>query len=93
MDAIKEQYSALLLQAGTILTGFLANVDRILGPLSSAMGNLDQSTVHFEDAMAFCRKAGYLPELAWTCCDYADALLQREKERDRPWHQVCWTNR
>ncbi len=83
VDAIKEQYSALLLQAGTILTGFLANVDRILGPLSSAMGNLDQSTVHFEDAMAFCRKAGYLPELAWTCCDYADALLQREKERDR----------
>jgi DNA-binding NarL/FixJ family response regulator len=47
------------------------------------MGNLDQSTVHFEGAMAFCRKAGYLPELAWTCCDYADALLQREKERDR----------
>ena len=21
--------------------------------------------------------AGYRPELAWTCCDYADALFQR----------------
>ena len=31
----------------------------------------------FEDVLAFCRRAGYRPELAWTCCDYADALLQR----------------
>jgi DNA-binding CsgD family transcriptional regulator len=39
------------------------------------MGNLDQAAAHFEDALAFCRKAGYRPELAWTCCDYAEALL------------------
>jgi DNA-binding NarL/FixJ family response regulator len=32
--------------------------------------------VHFEDAFAFCRKAGYQPELAWTCYNYAEALLQ-----------------
>ena len=38
---------------------------------------------HFEDALAFCRKAGYRPELAWTCCDYADALLQRNNPGDR----------
>ena len=41
------------------------------------MGTLDQATGHFEDALAFCRKAGYRPELAWSCCDYVDALLQR----------------
>ncbi len=41
------------------------------------MGNLDQAATHFEDALAFCRKAGYRPDLAWTCCDYADTLLQR----------------
>ena len=23
-------------------------------------------------ALAVCRKAGYRPDLAWTCCDYAD---------------------
>ncbi len=34
-------------------------------------------------ALAFCRKAGYRPELAWTCCDYADTLLQRNKPGDR----------
>ena len=47
------------------------------------MGNLDQATGHFEDAMAFCRKAGCRPELAWTCCDYADTLLQRNESGDR----------
>jgi DNA-binding NarL/FixJ family response regulator len=31
---------------------------------------------HFEDALAFCREAGYRPELAWTCYDYANALLE-----------------
>ena len=30
-----------------------------------------------------CRKAGYRPELAWTCCDYADTLLQRGNPGDR----------
>jgi hypothetical protein len=42
------------------------------------MGNLEQAAEHFENALAFCRKAGYRPELAWSCCDYADTLLQRD---------------
>ena len=33
--------------------------------------------------MAFCRKAGYRPELAWSLCDYADMLLERKDEGDR----------
>ena len=32
--------------------------------------------------MAFCRKAGYLPELAWTYCDYSDALRERDADGD-----------
>ena len=47
------------------------------------MGELSQAMAHFEDALAFCRKAGYRPELAWTCCDYADTLLQRVEAGDR----------
>ena len=39
---------------------------------------LDHGTAHFEDALDFCRKVGYRPELAWTCCDYADALVVGE---------------
>ncbi len=47
------------------------------------MGKLHQAAAHFEDALAFCRKGGYRPELAWTCCDYADALRERNGEGDR----------
>ena len=52
------------------------SADRLLGLLSQTIGNLDQAVIHFEDAMAFCRKAGDRPELAWTCCDYADMQAQ-----------------
>ena len=57
-----------------------SSVDRLLGLLSQTMGDLSQAATHFEDALAFCRKAGYRPELAWTCCDYADMLRQRDAQ-------------
>jgi len=47
------------------------------------MGQLDQAVLHFEDALIFCRKAGYRPELAWTCCDYADTLRERNGPGDK----------
>ena len=56
---------------------------RVLGLLAQTIGNLDQAVTHFEDALAFCRKAGYRPELAWTCCDYADTLRERDGEGNR----------
>ena len=37
---------------------------------------------HFEDALAFCRKAGYRPALAWISCDYADDLRERNGDGD-----------
>ena len=46
------------------------------------MGQLDRSANHFEDALAFCKRAGYHPELAWTCYDCADALLERNGRGD-----------
>ncbi len=61
----------------------VTSVDRLLGLLSQTMGSLEQATGHFEDALAYCRQAGYKPELAWTCCDYADTLLQRINPGDR----------
>ena len=41
----------------------VSSVDRLLGLLSRTMGDLDQTAAHFEDPLAFCRKAGYRPEL------------------------------
>jgi DNA-binding CsgD family transcriptional regulator len=57
--------------------------DRLLGLLSQTMGNLAQAVTHFEDALVFCREAGYRPELAWSCCDYADALFVLNGPGDR----------
>ena len=57
--------------------------DRLLGLLPQTLGNIDQATACFEDALTICRKAGYRPELAWTCCDYADTLRERDAEGDR----------
>ncbi len=56
--------------------------DRLLGLLCHTMGDLGQAVAHFEDALSFCRN-GFQPELAWTCCDYADTLLQRNEAGDR----------
>jgi DNA-binding CsgD family transcriptional regulator len=73
--AAGEQYIALESVSGIML--LYISIDRVLGLLAQTTGNLDQAVEHFEDALAFCRKAGYRPELAWSCCDYAEALLRR----------------
>ncbi|MCH8745942.1 MAG: AAA family ATPase [Chloroflexi bacterium] len=70
------QYDAIEFSRGLLFFVGMS-FERMLGLLSQTMGKLDQAAQHFEDALAFCRKAGYRPELAWTCCDYADTLLQR----------------
>ena len=79
----QEQYAALESQRGLMLVlGGMAN-DRLLGLLARTMGQLDQAALHFEDALIFCREAGYRPELAWAGHDYAHALLQRINPGDR----------
>ena len=80
-SAAEEHYAYLLGHQGTMMHH--VSVDRLLSLLSQTMGNLDQAAAHFDDALSFCRKAGYRPELAWTCFDYADILLQRNEYDDR----------
>ena len=79
--AAEEQYAALVSVPGIMV--FYVGTDRVLGLLSVTLGRLDQGINHFEDALAFCRRAGYWPDLAWTCRDYADSLLQRDSAGDR----------
>lgn len=38
------------------------------------------AVTHFESDLSFCRDGGYKPELAWTYCDYADALKEKDAE-------------
>ncbi len=79
----QEQYLSLEPQRGERLGVGFFYCDHLLALLAQTMDNFDQAAVHFEYAIAFCRKAGYRPELAWTCCDYADTLLQRNEPGDR----------
>ena len=90
-SAAAEHYSYLLGQQSTMAsTGISA--DRLLGLLSQTMGDLDQATEHFEDALSFCRKGGFRPELAWTCFDYADFLRERRGEGARLRPSRYWTS-
>jgi tetratricopeptide (TPR) repeat protein len=81
-DAAREHYPVLESQRNALLIIFNVTADRILGLLSHTMGELDQAVDHFEAAMAFCNRASYRSELAWTCCDYSDMLRERDGEGD-----------
>jgi DNA-binding CsgD family transcriptional regulator len=80
--AARKQYDALEANQSTI-SSFLIADDRLLGLLSTTQGQFDRAVAYFKDALAFCSQAGYRPELAWTCYDYANALLQRDKAGDQ----------
>ena len=78
-DEIYEQ-----LQGVPVLNGFFGQCSaRILGLLTHTMGEHAAAGEHFEDSLEFCRNAGYKPELAWTCSDYAEMLLERNAPSDR----------
>ena len=77
------EYDALEAVGDTMLLFPSITGDRLLGLLAQTMGNMARAAQHFEGALAFCRRAGFRPELAWTLCDYADALLQRNEPGDR----------
>jgi DNA-binding CsgD family transcriptional regulator len=80
--AALEQYSALESQRGTMVQTGVASMDRLLGLLAQTMGQFERAMAHFDDALSFCRQASYRCELAWTCHDYADTLLQRKSPGD-----------
>ena len=84
-EAIVSQRGTMLAVCplGTTLAGCMVCADRLLALLAHTMGKPDDAVAHFEAALAFCRTAGYRPELAWTCHDYAEALLQGSGSKDR----------
>jgi tetratricopeptide (TPR) repeat protein len=58
------------------------SIDRLLGLLARTLGNFEVSNTHFIEAVTFCRKAGYRPELAWSLHDYAEMLVERDEPGD-----------
>jgi DNA-binding CsgD family transcriptional regulator len=60
-----------------------ASTDGELGLLCSVLDRLDEAVGHYEDAIAFSRRAGYLPDLATTMSNLADTLVRRDLPGDR----------
>jgi DNA-binding CsgD family transcriptional regulator len=56
------------------------SVSRLLGNLCRIMGDLDSGAARFEEACELCKSAGFLPELAWTCLDYALLLMEHDEK-------------
>lgn len=81
--AAADDYAFLAPYRGTAMPAFSFVFDRLLGLLAQTMGSLDLAVEHYEDALTFCRNGGYRPELAWTCHDYAETLVQRNGPGDR----------
>lgn len=82
LDNAEKHYSALAAESRQILFSSLS-ADRLLGLLAYTLGRYGDAATHFEDALTFCRGAGYRPELAWTCHDYAGCLLARNTLGDQ----------
>ena len=75
VELAAEQYSALAGQRG--LCYLYISIDRVLGLLAGTLKRLDEAADYFEEALDFCHQADYLPELAWSCHDYAEMLCRR----------------
>jgi len=67
---------------GLIVAPFLVTV-RISGCVAHFVGRLTQAAADFEDALTFCRRARYRPELAWTCYEYGRLLVDGGSRSDR----------
>jgi hypothetical protein len=84
VEAAREQYPVLQARCRPFpLWQLTWATGRLLGLVARGADMLEEAATHFEDALTFCREAGYLPQLAWTCCDFADLLLEREEPGDR----------
>jgi hypothetical protein len=59
------------------------STDRIAGLIALMLGDKTSAIGHFEDALSFCRENGCTVQLAWTCSDYAEMLLDRDEPGDR----------
>jgi len=81
VETCRSAYDALKTSSGRI--SLVVSVDRLLGQLAAAIGDIPRAMEHFEKSLSFCSKAGYQPEYAWTCWAYSSALVARNDSGDR----------
>ncbi|HUI69409.1 MAG TPA: LuxR C-terminal-related transcriptional regulator, partial [Spirochaetia bacterium] len=76
-ESAKKHYGELLPYRGLVAYPYLGlAADHVLGILSWTLGEVADTCAHFDSAVDSCRANGLLIELAYTCRDYAEFLLQ-----------------
>jgi DNA-binding SARP family transcriptional activator len=75
--AARSAHDALESQGGVAPAFLCLATDRLLGLLAMTAGDAQTAVTHLESGLAFCRRAGYLAELAWTASDLAETLRAR----------------
>ncbi len=83
IEAAHQHYRAIEPQKRSACFIVPLTFDRLLALLAVTLGQIETALAHYEDGLAFCDRAGYRPEYAWTACDYAGALLVRDHPGDR----------
>jgi predicted ATPase/DNA-binding CsgD family transcriptional regulator len=89
-DAAKKHYSALFPLRGVVISpeqGIAA--DHLLALLSSTIGDQVHARDHFNAAVGFCRTGGLKVELAYTCRDFAQFLVDNGDENDAAIASAC----
>ena len=82
-EAAGRFHGTLAAQRGTASFFVPLTTDRLLGLLAATSGRIDAALGHFAEGLAFCDRAGYRTEYAWTAADYADALLAHRRTDGR----------
>jgi len=72
----RDAHDSLLPLSGLYPVLLGVSVDRLLGSLAVAAGDLREAVEHFERGLSGCQRAGYRPEYAWTASQAAAALVE-----------------
>ncbi len=80
-ELAERQYQLLQPHQDTLVHQSVDSVDRILGLLAAAIGRPGDAASHMENALGLCRRARNQREYAWTCHDYAMALLETDHHK------------
>ena len=67
---------------GPAYSALWISLDRLGGRVAFALDDIETAERKCDQALDLCR-GGYDPELAWTCSDYAELLLNRDAPGDR----------
>jgi hypothetical protein len=88
--AVPAAYEHLLDRRG-LADGFCGlSIDHTIAALAALMDDAATASRHFNDAVAFLRKAGYRPELGWALANFGDLEARTESADSARHAAILW---